>query len=389
MISTHIIIGTCRTSQSDHSIQTKSENNLKNKLGLLLAIGVLCCTLNNLVHAQEPVQIQHYPIPGHGILQLNTPKEWKMLSKSLEAPPSAMLKSGTGAGAAFNVQITSVWLDSEKLYKFTNESIKSMVQRDAEKLLPSSIEKSVQLMELKGKESTGYYFSLTDQTPSSTNNYQYLTQGTIRLGDTLTIFTLLHREPTLPEKNQLLRILVNATYIKSESAVTSTSKAQGIQINTVEQSYQISVPQSSIILAIPKGGMSPAKNTFGGSANNSRYFFLADDANQIAISGWFEPEQRFRGVKSSWESDTAEWSRKGLPTPQDISFQKIDNWDAIIYDMAVPVGSNSHARAHLLQAGTWIDMHISLTERSPSVALRVKLLALLRSIQVIEKPISK
>jgi len=52
--------------------------------------------------------------------------------------------------------------------------------------------------------------------------------------------------------------------------------------------------------------------------------------------------------------------------------------------MSSPVGSNSHVRAHWVQAGTWIDLHIS-TIQSASAESRNKLLEMLRSIEVREK----
>ncbi len=82
-----------------------------------------------------------------------------------------------------------------------------------------------------------------------------------------------------------------------------------------------------------------------------------------------------------------EWNRRGLPEPQDVSFVKIGNWDAIVYDIAFSQGSNSHIRAHLLEAGTWIDIHLSISSERRSPENRARLQDLLKAIQVKEKRI--
>jgi len=163
------------------------------------------------------------------------------------------------------------------------------------------------------------------------------------------------------------------------------SKNETIQINELKEGYELTVPVSQLVMTIPKGGLSQKNIPLGGSTDSPRYFNFEDKALHLIISGWFEPAQRYSGIKKSWDEDRKEWNRRGLPDPQDVSFVKIDNWDAIIYDLRLPAGNNSHIRAHWLQAGTWIDIHISMTSDRPSVESRAKLAALLKTIQVREK----
>jgi hypothetical protein len=138
-------------------------------------------------------------------------------------------------------------------------------------------------------------------------------------------------------------------------------------------------------MTIPEGGLSQEKNTRGGSTDSPRYFYLEDKALQLIISGWFEPSKGFRGIKSFWEDEIRAWKRGGLPEPHNILFTKIANWDAILYDISIPKGSNSHIRAHWLQAGTWIDIHLSMTSDRPSSEVRNTLQSLLKNIRVKEK----
>ncbi len=47
-----------------------------------------------------------------------------------------------------------------------------------------------------------------------------------------------------------------------------SSKAQTIEITKREGAYEMTVPVSRLIMIIPEGGLSQAKNTRGGSADN-------------------------------------------------------------------------------------------------------------------------
>jgi hypothetical protein len=86
-----------------------------------------------------------------------------------------------------------------------------------------------------------------------------------------------------------------------------------------------------------------------------------------------------------WESETTEWARRGLSQPKNVSFKKIDNWQIVVYDIPSPSGSSVHMRAHWVQAGTWIEMHISITSKSTSAKSRGKMMEMLKGIRVKER----
>lgn len=149
-----------------------------------------------------------------------------------------------------------------------------------------------------------------------------------------------------------------------------------------EESYAFTFPESRLVLTIPKGGLVPSKSVKGGSTDNPRYFSFEDRNLGIMVSGWFEPEQRFLGTRKLWEGDTNEWRKNGLPAAQDEKFTKYEGWDTVIYDMALPPVTNSHVRAHWVQAGTWIDLHLSIVSDQTSAQARDKLLTLLQTFEV-------
>ena len=112
-------------------------------------------------------------------------------------------------------------------------------------------------------------------------------------------------------------------------------------------------------MSIP-GDLSQKNRPAGGSTDSPRYFYFEDTSQTLIISGWCESSRSFQGIARFWKDQTQMWKGKGLPDPQDVLFHKIGNWEAIRYDLKNPRYTNSHIRAHWLQAGTWIDIHLSV-----------------------------
>jgi len=169
------------------------------------------------------------------------------------------------------------------------------------------------------------------------------------------------------------------------AAAQAARKADSLEITEEEGNYVLTVPVSRLVMSIPKGGLERGRSTSGGATDSPRYFYFEDKASHLIASGWFEPDSEFPGIERVWKDETAAWKRKKLPEPQDVSFERSGSWNAIVYDMATPAGGNSHLRAHRLQAGTWIEIHLSLTGDASREERRGKLREFLSVVQVSEK----
>lgn len=342
------------------------------------AAGLLAWALVSTVSAQSGETA--FSIPGHGSLVLNVPKGWRTANRSLDNPPSAAIRIGPHSGDAFLLQLTSIWLDPAKLARLTPEELKARVQKSAEDMLPQAAEKQAALIELRGKDARGYHFALTDRTSKNLgDDYKYVTQGSMIAGETLTVFTLLHRDPADPARQQAVQMLADARYSTKSAAA---QRPDALQVNDLGQAYELSVPVSRLVMTLPKSGM-PGATRAPGLSSHPRYFYFVD--GRLNVSGWFEPASEFKGMRSFWEDETQTWRKKGLPAAIDPSFQKIGGWDAVLYDTNVSKATNSHIRAHWVQAGTWIDLHLSLTSERTSAETRARLTELLRSIEVKER----
>ena len=72
----------------------------------------------------------------------------------------------------------------------TADEMRRDVERAAERAKPQAVEKTIEVKELSGSSSLGYYFSATDRAPAP-GEYKYLTQGMIRVGGLVVTFTIL------------------------------------------------------------------------------------------------------------------------------------------------------------------------------------------------------
>jgi hypothetical protein len=74
----------------------------------------------------------------------------------------------------------------------SQEKVRTFVEKDGQKLLPSAAESNLVLQEIKGVNNTGYYFSVTDKAPNP-GEYRYMTRGAIGVGNLFLNFSIFHR----------------------------------------------------------------------------------------------------------------------------------------------------------------------------------------------------
>lgn len=169
------------------------------------------------------------------------------------------------------------------------------------------------------------------------------------------------------------------------AAADEAKPEESIKISKIKGGFELTVPVSHLVLTLPETSLVQVTNSPGSESNGPRYFYFEDKAHGLIVSGWFEPENGFPGIKQFWKDETDAWKQRGLPEPLNVVFNKIGKWDAIAYDIQLPEVNNTHLRAHWLQAGTWIDLHFSLTSKQPNAEGRTKLESMLKAVQVKEK----
>ncbi len=197
---------------------------------------------------------------------------------------------------------------------------------------------------------------------------------------------LWHRGASMQAAYKSLSVVALLLLVAACSTTAGPRLTERIQIDEAKDSYTISVPVSRLEMTMPKGNWSPKDRSTGGAADNARYFYFADTKEpSLILSGWFEPDRLFTGVREQWEKDTQSWKAGGLPQPVNVSFKRLGGWDTVMYDHDFGNAVSSHLRAHWVQSGTWIDIHLSTTTSRSSAENRRTLISLLRGISVSEK----
>jgi hypothetical protein len=334
----------------------------------------------------EAYYTKSYPLPDHGKIQLNVPKSWrsKILQPKNNLPPTIAFLSKKGS--SFQVLLTPLWPNSEKASPGQRD-IKKDIEQIIEQVKPISKEKEIPIRELKGVSGAGYYFSMTDKAPKP-GEFIHMTQGMYQLGELLITFTAFWNDGSGNVSDETIKILESATHIQNRSSVSNSDDGQvrkdAIQISERGNNYVLTVPVSQLTMSIPRFGLIQKNNAARGSTDNPRYFYFKDPNTGLLISGWFEPEKGYSGIQNFWKDEIRSWKEKRLPEAHNVSITKIGNWDAVLYDMKVFTGADGHIRAHWLQAGTWIDVHLSIHTNQSSQEARDILISILNNI-VIEK----
>ncbi len=182
--------------------------------------------------------------------------------------------------------------------------------------------------------------------------------------------------------------LLGVVLLLTLSGCAELPKTQILQIQESRDTFMLTVPDSRLILTVPRRGFVQRNVRAGGATNSPRYFRFENstESAHLSISGWFEDAERFPGVKSQWEEHVAMFEEAGIPEPLNVTFRRVGNWEAVVWDsQATAISANSHVRAHWVQAGTWIDIHLSVTGYYSSAECRRVLETLLRTLAVKER----
>jgi len=153
-------------------------------IAAFLGTGIIC--------ADEKTTLKKYPIPGHGVLELNVPASWKAAAhKPQENMPPTIIFSPS-KGNDFEIIITVLWDKKGEVGFNSSDKVRALVEKDGQNLLPRTVETKIVLQEIKGVNHTGYYFSVADKNPEP-GEYRYMTRAGIGVGDLLLQVTVLHR----------------------------------------------------------------------------------------------------------------------------------------------------------------------------------------------------
>lgn len=184
---------------------------MKTRKITMMAVSIcLCLTLPSF--AAERIAVRSFSIPQHGKLMLNIPSTWKQgAGDPVKIFPTITLSPDKGD--AFKVLITPIWNTKNDPNFNKSEKVKSLIYNDLREMLPSAIEKDVNIREFKGVYGNGYYFLLTDKAPKP-GEYTYATRSWVGVGDFLLSVTILSRSKNSEGITSTIMALKGAKHIK-------------------------------------------------------------------------------------------------------------------------------------------------------------------------------
>ena len=169
--------------------------------------------------------------------------------------------------------------------------------------------------------------------------------------------------------------------------VTNSNTNSNIDYNLNNQGLLIATKDRNVKLFIPSQSLQAVRDRQGGGQNNPNYFYFVDsnvagiDMN-LHFSGWLLPIENYKynHVAEFW---LEEYGNNNI---YNHDIREYNNWQAFFFDVPVPPEfvnvNSSHMRANLLQGDTWIDLHLSITDRRTSDVLHNILFEYLKTIQI-------
>jgi hypothetical protein len=147
-----------------------------------------------------------FALPDKSQLELAIPAGWK------DEPKEKSIALSPREGAPFQVVVTPVARQKPGASTDTAIKMRHSVQQGADKVKPGAIEQYLPVEHLIGAPGPGYYFSATDREPKP-NEFKYLTQGMLLVGDVVVAFSILTNDAQEKVREQALAMLKSASHL--------------------------------------------------------------------------------------------------------------------------------------------------------------------------------
>jgi hypothetical protein len=130
-----------------------------------------------------------FALPGRGTLIVNVPASWGFRTSK---PGPMAPREVTFMDPAGDHQVQLTLVPNPRVLK--DRTVRSLVEAARDAARAHALETDVPLQDLKGAEGNGHYFSVTDKAlvgkPPRENNWKYVDQGALMIGETLLVFSV-------------------------------------------------------------------------------------------------------------------------------------------------------------------------------------------------------
>lgn len=169
-------------------------------LALTLAVA------GSVAFAADAAREQHFAVSGHGDLVLALPSGWDAQANPSPDDASTSIVIRPGTGTMFDFAIGATAPPSKDVALPTPSELRALVQASADHIKDQSVEPEISIVEFPGTSGPGYYYSATDNAPKP-GEYNFLTQGALRVGGLVVTFTVLTGDGQTAVVDQALSVV--------------------------------------------------------------------------------------------------------------------------------------------------------------------------------------
>jgi hypothetical protein len=91
-------------------------------------------------------------------------------------------------------------------------------------------------------------------------------------------------------------------------------------------------------------------------------YFLFNSMRGRSVSCWLEPSKKYRGFRNLWQADRAAMTKDGATVTNE-EFVTISDFEGVYYTFTLAGAAVPNLRASRVVGNTWIDVHVSTTEK--------------------------
>lgn len=357
----------------------------------VLALATL--VLSPFLAAAGTLEPRDFFLKDRSSLRFDVPKAWLSKSTPIEKPLGVEIGIDAAPEAPLLIQMMAFQPRTRRETASDLKSMRQLVKAAADQLKNTVVETAVPVRRLNGPDAAGYYISVTNKSPQP-GEHKLMAQGIARIGSLHMTFTILSNDASGKIMPAAMAVVRTGRFTKAPpnqaSKPTPIPEAHRIAVSKRDGDFYLTVPVSHLAMTIPAKGLKQDAAGKRAGSQSARYFYLHDPGRQLVVSGWFEAAQDYKGARLLWLREVVQFRRKTGDKLKDERFTRIGKWEVIHYLQDTLTGKKlpraiPNLRAHWVEAGTWIEVHLSLAENISREAADRELEAVLKSIKISRK----
>lgn len=290
--------------------------------------------------AAEETTVRKFPVSERTEIHLAAPASWSHEIAQAPLGLEATLEFKPKTGPSFHVLLTPIGETKEQ----SGEALRTFAEKMAQAAGEQSVEKKIELAEIKGDTVTGYSFSATDRAPKP-GEFKYITSGVVRISNTMLTFTILTNDGQQDVVKQALAMIRSAKSVASEIRfIKSVMKIPDTNIAIEFESPDLGKKQES------RRGKDYAVRALAGKFNLS---IFAE-----------EPHGDGKTHEDCYKFYWPPASRNPKIAKETVKATAHDKYHRVEYDVVVKFGDESFTQRNVnyyfVFENRWFDVHFSV-----------------------------